>query len=191
MDLLKKERIPFGFSSVVTSESAATLGDDAVISGMIDRGCTVGFFNELIPIGPEDNDLVPDTAQRKWFAERVSHLRKAHPLVLINLPADEYDDNGRCMSVGSGAVHITSSGDVEPCPFAHYARENVMRCSFRDILYSPFLEAIRNHPTALRCGEIGCALVNNRALLEEIASETGARSTNVPAVGLDMNASKR
>ncbi len=182
MDLLKETRVPFGFSSVVTSESAAYLGSDAFVSHMVDRGCSVGFFNEFIPLGPEEIDAVPDDDQRRSFRESVDRLKQKYPIILISLPDDEYDDTGRCMAVANGAVHITARGDVEPCPFAHFARENITRCSFRDVLASPFLSAIRSHPTALRCGDIGCALVSNRAVLEEIAGETGARSTNVTEI---------
>lgn len=185
MDILKEARMPFGFSSVVTRESAAYLGSEVFVSDMVDRGCTVGFFNEFIPLGPGEIDIVPDEDQRRSFRESINQLKQKYPLILVSLPDDEYDDTGRCMAVANGAMHITARGDVEPCPFAHFARENIARCSFRDVLESPFLSAIRNHPTALQCGEIGCALVSNRGILEEIAGETGARSTNVPPIDSD------
>jgi len=91
---------------------------------------------------------------------------------------DEYDKTGRCMAVSGGSMHINAQGWVEPCPFAHFARENIKDHSFREILRSPFLEAIRKHPTVLQHGAIGCSLVNNRAILEEIAKTTHARATN-------------
>jgi MoaA/NifB/PqqE/SkfB family radical SAM enzyme len=185
MDILKETRVPFGFSSVVTCESAATLGSEAFVSEMVDRGCTVGVFNEYIPIEPGEIDIVPDEDQRRSFRESIDRLKQKYPIILISLPDDEYDDTGRCMAVANGAVHITARGNVEPCPFAHFARENITRCSFRDVLESPFLSAIRSHPTALQCGEIGCALVSNRAILEEIAGERGARSTKVPAIDIN------
>jgi MoaA/NifB/PqqE/SkfB family radical SAM enzyme len=183
MDLLKEMRVPFGFSSVVTRESADLLSGDAFVSGMVERGCTVGFFNEFIPIDPGEKGYVPDESQRRVFRERIDRLKREYRIVLLNLPEDEYDDAGRCMAVGSGAMHITARGEVEPCPFAHFARENVTSCSFRDILRSPFLAAIRAHPTALQCGEIGCSLVSNREILEGIADRTGARSTNLSSPG--------
>jgi MoaA/NifB/PqqE/SkfB family radical SAM enzyme len=180
-------RIPFGFSTVVTRGSTVPLGSEEFIGEMVGRGCIVGFFNEFIPVGSDreagapDGDgrgLVPDAGERDRFTGRLERLRRRFPIVLLNLPADEYDADGRCMSVSSGAVHVNARGDVEPCPFAHYALENVARCSFRDILSSPFLSAVRSHPTALRRGEIGCALVNNRDTLRAIAEETGARPTH-------------
>jgi MoaA/NifB/PqqE/SkfB family radical SAM enzyme len=179
MRLFKDARIPFGFSAVVKRESAATLGSDEFVGEMVERGCTVGFFNEFVPVERGDAALVPDGELRGWFAGRVDHLRRRHPIVLLNLPADEYDAEGRCMAVAGGAMHITARGDVEPCPFAHFALENVTRSTFRDVLRSPFLAAIRSHPTVLRCGEIGCSLVNNHATLAAIARRTNARPTNI------------
>jgi hypothetical protein len=95
-------------------------------------------------------------------------------LVLVHLPYDEYDGGGRCMAVDEGAFHVTARGYVEPVPFAHFARKNIRTASFRDVLRSPFLGAIRAHPTVLQLGDIGCALANNRDTLEEIARRSGA-----------------
>ena len=52
---------------------------------------------------------------------------------------------------------------------------------FREILESPFLKALRDHPTALTKGDIGWALVSNGEILKRIAGEHGAVSTNVEA----------
>ncbi len=68
---------------------------------------------------------------------------------------------------------------MEPGPFAHFVRENVKDQSFMDILRSPFLDAIRKHPDALQQGKIGCSLVSNRDILEDIAVRTGAKPTDV------------
>ena len=64
-----------------------------------------------------------------------------------------------------------------PYPSAHFARENVTAYSFREIIHSPFLQALRDHLCVLQAGEVGCALVNNHSVLEKIACETGAESS--------------
>jgi MoaA/NifB/PqqE/SkfB family radical SAM enzyme len=144
---------------------------------MIDLGCVAGFFNEFIPLTSEELSLMPDENQQTLFRDNLSRMRKEKPILLVHLPDDEYSETERCIAVGSGAMHINAQGDVEPCPFAHFARENVNDRSFREILRSPFLRAIREHPTVLRRGEIGCSLVSNHEVLEEIAGKTGARGT--------------
>jgi MoaA/NifB/PqqE/SkfB family radical SAM enzyme len=175
--VLRNAGVPFGFSAMVTRSTVTTLGSSGFLDDMIDLGCVAGFFNEFIPMTSEELSALPDESQRSLFRNRLALMRKEKPILLVHLPDDEYSETGRCIAVGSGAVHINAQGDVEPCPFAHFACENVNDSSFREILRSPFLQAIRKHPTALQRGDIGCSLVSNHEVLEEIAGKTGARRT--------------
>jgi MoaA/NifB/PqqE/SkfB family radical SAM enzyme len=181
MDRLRAEGVLFGFSAVVTRLSSEVLSSDAFVSHMVGRGCSIGFYNDLIPVDPEDLEHLPSRDQRSDFRRRLPSLRRRYPILLVHLPDDEYDGTGRCSAVGGGALHINAQGFAEPCPFAHFALENLKFCSFHDVLRSPFLRAVREHPTALQHGEIGCALVNNCDILRQIAEQTGARPTRPPA----------
>lgn len=177
MALLKKYRVPFGFSSVITNETAEVLKSRAFINYMIERGCSVGFYNEFIPIDREDTARVPTEVQKEVFRREIQALRRSEPIVLVHMPEDEYDEKGRCTAVESGVVHINSRGYVEPCPFCHFAAENIKQNSFREILESPFLDALRRHPTALIRNGIGCSLSGNLDIVREIAAKTGAGET--------------
>jgi MoaA/NifB/PqqE/SkfB family radical SAM enzyme len=185
MAALKAARVPFGFSAVLTTETISVLGRAGFVQRMVDAGCTVGFYNDFIPLAAEDLRLVPDGEQFESFKADLRRRRREGGIILLHLPDDEYDAGGRCMAVGSGAFHVNARGDVEPCPFCHYARENVKRDSFLDILRSPFLEALRSHPTVLQRGAIGCSLVNNCAVVEEIAGSTGATATTDHTVAFE------
>ncbi|MBN2322389.1 MAG: radical SAM protein [Spirochaetes bacterium] len=178
MSLLRCHGILFGFSSVLTADSIECLGKTEFVSSMREAGCTIGVFNEFIPMSEKDKESLPSAAQKMRFRERLQELREREPIILIHLPYDEYDEAGRCMAVSGGGMHINAKGWVEPCPFAQYARENIGKQSFREVLRSPFLAAIRAHPTLLTHGKIGCSLVNNRDTLEEVARMTGAGPTN-------------
>ena len=97
-------------------------------------------------------------------AKRLAYFRNVFPMVSIEGTVEQTDKRrGR--------------GDVEPCPFAHFALENVTTHSFKETLRSPFLKAIREHPTALLNGDIGCSLYNNHHIMQELAEHTGARCT--------------
>jgi MoaA/NifB/PqqE/SkfB family radical SAM enzyme len=180
MKLLRENNVLFGFSAVLTGQTASTLGSGAFVDKMIELGCAAGFYNDLIPMDSADHLLLPEENQRQAFKRRLQRLRKEKPIVLVHLPDDEYNEEGRCLPVLNGAVHINSQGYVEPCPFAHFARENIKTHSFRDILRSPFLEAVRSHPILLKKekGMIGCSLAGNRELLGEVARQTGAAPTD-------------
>lgn len=186
MELLSRYKLIFGFSSVLTKHSIETLGSEDFIREMISRGCSIGFFNDLIPFSGDDREALPSPEQAERFKEHIRRLRSSEPIVLVHLPEDEYNEEGWCTAVGTGGFHVTSQGFVEPCPFAHYARENIKHHSFKDILRSPFLSAIRSHPTALYHGDIGCSLYCNVSTLQEIARRTGAQFTDAceePAKG--------
>jgi MoaA/NifB/PqqE/SkfB family radical SAM enzyme len=177
MERLHREGVLFGFSSVVARNNAETLAADAFVSEMVERGCSVGFYNDLIPLSEEDMDQLPEQDQQEYLRQRLGELRRRYPILLVHLPEDEYDCNGRCLAVGGGGMHINARGFAEPCPFAHFARENLCSVDFEAVLRSPFLAAIRNHPTVLIHGEVGCALVHNAEILEKIAAKTEARPT--------------
>jgi MoaA/NifB/PqqE/SkfB family radical SAM enzyme len=181
MDRLNRQGILFGFSAVVGRGNIETLGSEAFVEEMVERGCRVGFYNDLIPLSGEDLTELPLPEQKNRFRCRLAELRRRQPIVLVHLPEDEYDQSGRCLAVGGGAMHINARGFAEPCPFAHYARENVNSHDFGQLLRSPFLAALRRHPTVLIHGEVGCSLVNNSSILEQIASETGAAPTRSAA----------
>ncbi len=177
LEILKKQKILFGFSATVTKNNAAVLGSDRFIDEMIDRGCTAGFYNDLIPVQAEDFSLLPDKSAAENFRWNLKNWRQRKPILLVHLPDDEYDEQGFCRAVRSGAMHVNAQGFVEPCPFAHVARENISDCSFEQILGSPFLTAIRQHPTMLKQGDVGCALVSNRAELNLLMKKHQAQPT--------------
>jgi MoaA/NifB/PqqE/SkfB family radical SAM enzyme len=177
MERLHREGVLFGFSSVVARNNVETLGSDEFVAEMLARGCCAGFYNDLIPLSAEDLPQVPEPAQQEGFRRRIQGLRSRYPILLVHLPEDEYDANGRCLAVAGGAMHINARGFAEPCPFAHYARENVGDVGFVAALRSPFLAALRRHPTVLTHGAVGCSLVHNAETLKAIAAETGARPT--------------
>jgi MoaA/NifB/PqqE/SkfB family radical SAM enzyme len=83
------------------------------------------------------------------------------------------------MAVAGGCVHITSKGYVEPCPFAHFASENVSEQSLEEVFRSEFLRRLRSSSAVYRRGRVACALLENIKTVEEIAASTGARRTDI------------
>jgi MoaA/NifB/PqqE/SkfB family radical SAM enzyme len=178
MAWLRRNKIVFGFSTTVTRANISYVGGAAYLEAMSQLGCAAGFFNDLVPGCREDWSSLPSPAQKEKFCEQLNKNRRHGRLAIVHLPDDEYDKNNRCVAVGSGSMHINSAGDVEPCPFAHWAAENIKTKSFEQILCSRFLRALRRHPTVLQAGAIGCSLVNNDAQVKIIARQTGAIRTS-------------
>jgi MoaA/NifB/PqqE/SkfB family radical SAM enzyme len=182
---LKKQRLLFGFSTTVTRDNWAVVAGDGFVTEMIERGCALGFYTEYVPVGPNARaDWVLDREEQMLFGQALRRVRATKPMVAVHLPDDEYDEGGRCMGVSWGSVHINAQGFVEPCPFAHFAASNIMDGGLEEALSSPFLRELRASDAITRRGHVGCALVENRAVLAGIAARAGAQDTETVGPGL-------
>ena len=170
----------FGFSAMVTRDNFETLSSDEFIAEMVDRGCALGFYTEYIPIGSAAQwELVLEDEQRKRFRERILEIRRSKPIMVAHLPDDEYGPDDKCMGVMGGCVHINAQGYVEPCPFTHLASDNIREKELEEVFRSQFLTQIRSSDAVCRRGRLGCALFENREMVEDIAANTDAKPTDV------------
>jgi MoaA/NifB/PqqE/SkfB family radical SAM enzyme len=171
---LREARACYGFAATCTWGNIDHLGSDLFVNQMVELGCSVGYFTEYVPCGP---DPPPDWAlseeQRAAFRQRVLDLRRRKRIVLIQFPHDEYGPDNRCSAAGRQSLHINSQGDVEPCPFVPIARENVRNGGLLAACQSPFLRAIREHPHLLQRGRYACALWEHREEVEGLVGGVG------------------
>jgi len=181
MSHLENAGVVFGFSAMVTSRNFGTLTTDQFVDEMVDRGCSLGFYTEYIPTGSlADWNLVLEVGEQKQFRQGILEIRRNKPLMAVHMPDDEYGAGNKCMGVVGGCFHINSQGYVEPCPFTHFASNNIREESFEEILRSEFLAQVRSSDAIVRRGHLGCALFENREMLAGIISETGAKATDCP-----------
>ena len=180
MGYLQNAGAAFGFSAMVTRENFETLGSDEFIQKMVHQGCALGFYTEYIPIGGAAQwELVLEDEEREQFRERILEIRRSKPIMVAHLPDDEYGPDSKCMAVMGGCVHINAQGYVEPCPFTHLASDNVREKGLDEVFRSQFLAQIRSSDAACRRGRLGCALFENREMVQDIAADTGAKPTDV------------
>jgi MoaA/NifB/PqqE/SkfB family radical SAM enzyme len=179
MEYLQKEGVLFGFSATVGSDNLETLISDRFVDDMVKRGCALGFYTEYVPVGSAAQwELVLEYDKQKHLRKRILEMRKSKPIMLVHLPDDEYWGDNKCRAVINGSVHINAEGHVEACPFAHFASDNIREKSLDRILRSRFLTEVRSSDAVVRRGRLGCALVENRDLLQDIAARTGAKPTD-------------
>lgn len=181
MDRFRRSGAVFGFSTTVTRRNHRQLVSEEFTDEMIRRGCTVGFHTEYVPVA-RGNDVsrVLTEEERSEFRRKLLMLRRTKPILLMHLPDDEYGTDGRCEGVAGGTVHINSQGFVEPCPFCHYAADNIRDKSLAEVINSDFLAGLRTSKAVYRRTCVGCALVENADLVKEISAMAGARRTDVP-----------
>jgi len=161
MEQLKAARIFFSISLTVTRDNFDTVTDGRFIEQAVASGCRLFFFVEYTPIREGTAEWVISAGQRAAMRGQVAGLRRRFPAVFIAVPWDE-EQTGGCLASGRGFVHISASGDLEPCPFAPYSDTNLNRISLKEGLRSPFLAAMRANHLQFAETEGGCALWKKR-----------------------------
>jgi MoaA/NifB/PqqE/SkfB family radical SAM enzyme len=160
--LLGQAGVFFGCSLTVTKSNHALVTDEAFIRRMIDAGCTVFTFVEYVPVQEGTEDLVLTGEQRAALIGCLRTYPRRFPALFIGFPGDE-DVFGGCLSSGRGFIHVSATGDLEPCPAAPFSDANLTRIPLREALRSRFLGEIRKHHERLTEAKGGCALWTNRA----------------------------
>ena len=143
MNRLKKARVPFAYSTMVTHDNLDLVAGAEYQRTMWDAGARFGFLVDYLPVpGSHVPGLELTAEDRDRKRELVSaRIAEARPL-LLNFPEAEYR-HGSCMSAGAGFVHISATGDIEPCVFSHYSTHNLRATTYLAALDSPFFQSIR------------------------------------------------
>jgi MoaA/NifB/PqqE/SkfB family radical SAM enzyme len=154
---LKENSIFYSISITLTRNNFDTVTDDQFIKRIVDLGCKLMFLVEYSPVQEGTEDWVISEQQRGELMDRVKSFRSKYKSLFFSIPGDE-EEIGGCLSAGRGFVHISATGDVEPCPFAPYSDTNLRDSSLKEALQSKFLSTIRRNRDQLSETEGGCAL---------------------------------
>ena len=173
MDNLKREGVLFGISVTYTRNNIETITDEKFIEYFMDKGAVFGWYFMFMPVGKDPIlDLVPTPKQRVYTGDKVAELRGKYPVFL----GDFWNDGpaaGGCLAGGRQYLHILNSGNVEPCVFAHFSKDNIKDKTFLEVANSPFFKAIRgrfpyNNNANLRRP---CMIIDNPEVLRDVVKE--------------------
>ncbi len=167
MDRLRRAGIFFSLSFTVTRGNFDTVTDPGFLRQAAHAGSRLFFFIEYTPIRAGTDEWVITDGQREAMRGLVSGFRKSIPAVFIAVPWDE-EEQGGCLASGRGFVHISASGDLEPCPFAPYSDTSLLEVPLREALRSRFLRLMRENHAMFAETEGGCALWKNREAVETL-----------------------
>ena len=184
MDLMHKNRIPFGVSICYTSKNYRVVTSDEFLDLLISKGCYFAWYFHYMPVGMgAATDLLLTPEQRAYMKDRVREIRGltgGKEIFAIDFQNDGEFTNG-CIAGGKLYCHINAAGDVEPCVFIHYSGANIREKSFLDCLRQPlFLEYRKGQPfndNLLR----PCPMLENPERLPEMVKRAGAHSTDLEA----------
>lgn len=173
---LKERGVFFGASITVTGRNIDVVTSDGFVRDLHSGGCRAFFYVEYVPVKEGTDDWTLTEAQSRSVSPRLDQLRSSFPAVFIAFPGDE-GRLGGCLAAGRGFIHLSPSGDVEPCPFAPYSDTSVVDRSLKDALRSRFLQRIRENHGTLDDGKGGCALWEKRDLVRSLLSGSAFSSS--------------
>ena len=165
--VLKQAGAFFGLSITVTSANYATVTSEPFIRESIDAGCRLFFFVEYVPATEGTEGLVLTGDQKVGLLKATHAFRDTLPGLFVAFPGDE-EEMGGCVAAGRGFVHVSATGDLEPCPFSPYSDTNLRTTPLKDALRSRFLEAVRQGDDRLARTKGGCALFENREWVQSL-----------------------
>ena len=165
---LKRRNVFFGCSVTTSQENFPRVTDGVFVQEMLKAGARVFTYVEYVPMQPGTQHLVLTHEQKKVLQIVLAEFNRKFPALFIGFPGDE-DAYGGCLAAGRGFVHISPSGNLEPCPAAPVSDANLKSMPLEEALRSRLLARLREEPSVLTESEGGCALRANRAWVEEIA----------------------
>ena len=159
---LRDKNVPFGLSVTVSRENIDAVTAEDFLAPFIKLGCRLAIFVEYVPVDDVSKALALTPKEKKRLY-RFCKRRRSEALH-IAFPGNEKLFGG-CLAAGRGFVHISASGDVEPCPFAGHADRNITSVPLTEALKSPLLSSIRQKHALLQESAVGgCALRGEAAM---------------------------
>ncbi|GAB4117171.1 MAG: radical SAM protein [Candidatus Caldatribacteriota bacterium] len=195
---LDKLGIPTGISSTITRANYSYWINPQNIDNLISQNIRILFLIEYIPQLPEnkfktngiehpnslpednlsDHSLLLSTEERKEFRRQIIKFRTTKPIFIIHSPGDE-EIFGGCISAGRGFAHLTSRGDLTPCPVSNLSTHNLNSSSLREALASPLFKEIRKNEHLLETDGSPCALFAHSEEVSKLANSVGAYRTDL------------
>ena len=140
--------------------------DRDFIKKLIVKGCRLFFFSDYVPVQKDTEDLALTEAQRAKESCLMTAFRSEFHGLFVAFPGDEKALGG-CLGAGRGLIHLSTDGQVEPCPAVPFSDVNLKEVSLKDALQSEFLRKVREDHPHWNGDHTGCTLWEYR---ERIAS---------------------
>jgi MoaA/NifB/PqqE/SkfB family radical SAM enzyme len=176
LQLLQDNRIFYGVSLTATRNNCHAITDEAFVGELLRQGCGLFFYVEYVPVKEDTADWVLTDQQREALLQATARMRSEYSALFIAFPGDEAQFGG-CLAAGRGFIHISSDGNLEPCPFSPFSDINLQNTSLKDALQSRLLETIRNNQGRLTETAGGCALWENREWVESLLTHIKQRKS--------------
>ena len=185
MDLMHKNRIPFGVSICYTSKNYRVVTSDEFLDLLISKGCYFAWYFHYMPVGMgAATDLLLTPEQRAYMKDRVREIRgltggkgRSSPSTSRTTASSRTAASPAASSTATSTPRATSS----PASSSTTPARTSAKKSFLECLRQPlFLEYRRGQPfndNLLR----PCPMLENPERLPEMVKRAGAHSTDLEA----------
>lgn len=114
MQILKERKLAFGFSACYHRYNTESVGSEAFLDDMVERGCKFGWYFTYMPVGVNAHtDFLATAEQRAYMYGQIRHFRDTKPVFTMDFWNDgEFVDG--CIAGGRRYLHINANGDIEP-----------------------------------------------------------------------------
>jgi MoaA/NifB/PqqE/SkfB family radical SAM enzyme len=175
---LRDHGVPFGFSVTHTRLNHDAITSDEFGGKMAELGATFGWVFQYIPIGREPNmELVPTAEQRVQRFEAVERFRGRYPYIVFDFWNDGEATSG-CIAWGKRYFHVNSAGNVEPCVFVHFAKDNIREKKLIDIIQGPVFKDARSMMPFDPDYRLPCSFIDNVDVLPSLVRKHGMFPTH-------------
>ncbi|MHC4870614.1 MAG: radical SAM protein [Planctomycetota bacterium] len=173
MDNLREVGALFGFSVTHTRYNHESVCTGTFFDDMIGHGAAFGWFFQYIMYGKDPNpDMVPTSEQRYERREAIINFRKEKPILVFDFWNDGESVEG-CLAWGRKYVHITANGNVEPCVFVHFAKDNIRDKSLVEIMNSDVFKDARSRQPFTKDLRRPCPVIDHPEQLKELVEKYG------------------
>ena len=167
MDILRKRKIPFGYSVCVMRKNAEIVVSDEFVDLMVKKGAFVGWYFLYMPVcGDKNTELMPTPEQRNNQRILRNEIRKEKPIFIIDFWNDAPFVGG-CIAAKYYS-HVNNFGDLEPCIFTHFAQINLKNTPLKEALKCQFFQEIRKRQPYSPNLLTPCMLIDHPYVIREL-----------------------
>ena len=179
MNLMKKNKLPFGVSCCYTSANFESISSDEFLDQLIEWGALFAWYFHYMPVGSDANEqLMVNPEQREHMYRTIRRWRETKLLFPMDFQNDGQYVQG-CIAGGRRYLHINARGDVDPCVFIHFSDANIHEKTLLECLKSPLFMAYHDGQPFNDNYLKPCPMLEKPDKLREIIAKTGAQSSNL------------
>lgn len=177
MDILRKVKVPFGYSVAVSRENEPVIASEKFVDLMIEKGALIGWLFLYMPVGKNpDLSLMPTPEQRKHLLTFDNFVRQKKSIFIVDFWNDAPFVGG-CIA-GKHYIHITSDGWAEPCIFSHIAQDNIKEKTILEAMNSSFFQELRRRQPYNENLYLPCAWIDNPEISRDFQKQFNLHFTH-------------